>query len=172
MQETYYLDKLYPLQDDVLAIVKGLNLNFYLTGGTALGRCYLNHRYSDDLDFFMNDSDNFKAECSTAINALKNRWTCDVAATSETFARIFLRKENLTLKVDFVNDVPRHYGKIQGFPIFHRVDSWRNILSNKLCALSRSEFKMYLSQSRRVHRGNAFKWASPKNQFLMMNYKF
>ncbi|MCD4795127.1 MAG: nucleotidyl transferase AbiEii/AbiGii toxin family protein [Bacteroidales bacterium] len=27
---------------------------FYLTGGTALVRFYLNHRYSEDLDFFVN----------------------------------------------------------------------------------------------------------------------
>jgi hypothetical protein len=33
------------------------------------------------------------------------------------------------------------FGPIQPSPIFHRVDSWRNILSNKLCALSRLEVK-------------------------------
>jgi len=26
--------------------------SFYLTGGTALSEFYLNHRYSEDLDFF------------------------------------------------------------------------------------------------------------------------
>lgn len=141
MQERYYLDKLYPFQDDVLYVVEALNLNFYLTGGTALGRCYLNHRYSDDLDFFVNDNDHFKMECSAAINALKGQWECDIAVTSATFARIFLKKEKITLKVDFVNDVPIHYGEICSFPLFHRIDSWRNILSNKLCALSRLEVK-------------------------------
>lgn len=25
---------------------------FYFTGGTCLSECYLNHRYSEDLDFF------------------------------------------------------------------------------------------------------------------------
>jgi len=45
------------------------------------------------------------------------------------------------LKVDFVNDVPNHYGEIKRFPLFHRIDSWQNILSNKLCALSRLEAK-------------------------------
>jgi hypothetical protein len=141
MRETFYLDKLYPFQDEVLKIVEGLGLNFYLTGGTALGRCYLKHRYSDDLDFFVNDDENFKKECSTAINLLRNRWECDIAATSETFARIFIKKEIISLKVDFVNDVPKRYGKIVRFPLFYRVDSWRNILSNKLCALSRLEIK-------------------------------
>jgi hypothetical protein len=141
MQETYYIDKLYPFQDEILKIIEDLGLDFYLTGGTALGRCYLNHRYSDDLDFFVNDNDNFKTECNAAINALKDRWTCDIAATSGTFARIFLKTGDITLKVDFVNDVPDHYGKIKRFPLFHRIDSWQNILSNKLCALSRLEVK-------------------------------
>jgi predicted nucleotidyltransferase component of viral defense system len=141
MQETYYIDKLYPFQDEILKIIEDLNLEFYLTGGTALGRCYLNHRYSDDLDFFVNDNDNFKTECNAAIKALKDRWKCDIAATSGTFARIFLKTRDITLKVDFVNDVPDHFGEIKRFALFHRIDSWRNILSNKLCALSRLEVK-------------------------------
>ena len=130
-----------PFRTKSWKIIEDLNLDFYLTGGTALGRCYLNHRYSDDLDFFVNDNDNFKTECNAAINALKDRWTCDIAATSGTFARIFLKTGDITLKVDFVNDVPDHYGEIKRFPLFHRIDSWQNILSNKLCALSRLEVK-------------------------------
>jgi predicted nucleotidyltransferase component of viral defense system len=122
-------------------VVEDLNLNFYLTGGTALGRCYLNHRYSDDLDLFVNDNDSFQTECNDAIDALKEHWVCDVAATSKTFARVFVKEEKITLKVDFVNDVPHRYGDIEGATLFHRVDSWRNILSNKLCALSRLEIK-------------------------------
>jgi hypothetical protein len=141
MRETFYLDKLYPFQDEVLELVEGLDLNFYLTGGTALGRCYLNHRYSDGLDFFVNDEDHFKAECSAAIQAVKNRWACDIAATSETFARIFIKKDKIFLKVDFVNDIAAHFGDVQRFPLFHRVGPWRNILSNKLCALSRLDVK-------------------------------
>ncbi|NLV20085.1 MAG: nucleotidyl transferase AbiEii/AbiGii toxin family protein [Bacteroidetes bacterium] len=47
--------KLYLLQDKFLKWWADLGLPFYLTGGTALGRFYLNHRYSEDLDFFVND---------------------------------------------------------------------------------------------------------------------
>jgi hypothetical protein len=35
-----------------------------------------------------------------------------------------------TLKIDFVNDIPSHFGEIQQFALFHRVDSWRNIPVN------------------------------------------
>ena len=141
MLETYYLDKLYPFQDKILKLVEQLDLDFYLTGGTALGRCYLNHRYSDDLDFFVNRHKHFRKQCTRAIDALKKNWTCDVASTSDTFLRIFVEADEIAMKIDFVNDVPSHFGDIQQSPVFHRIDSWRNILSNKICALSRLEAK-------------------------------
>lgn len=56
---SYYTDTLYPLQDKVLKIIDALGTPFYLTGGTALSRCYLHHRYSDDLDFFVNNEPKF-----------------------------------------------------------------------------------------------------------------
>ena len=51
---SYYNDSLYPLQDRVLKAIQAAQTPFYLTGGTALSRCYFNHRYSDDLGFFVN----------------------------------------------------------------------------------------------------------------------
>ena len=45
------------------------------------------------------------------------------------------------LQMDFVNDVPFHYGELEHCKIYDRVDNWRNILSNKICALSRLESK-------------------------------
>lgn len=85
MSESYYRDQLYPLQDKVLYCIDKINTPFYLTGGTALSRCYLDHRYSDDLDFFQN-----------------------------------------------------HKGALTAHPLFSKIDSWENILSNKITALSRN----------------------------------
>jgi len=42
--------------------VEKLPVDFYLTGGTVLSRAYLNHRYSDDLDFFVNQNPNFEKQ--------------------------------------------------------------------------------------------------------------
>ena len=110
--------------------------------GTALSRCYLNHRYSDDLDFFVNNHSGFKDQCNKVIAFFKqSEWDYDVATTSDTFLRLFLENDNMTMKVDFVNDVPFHYGEFEKLPIFHRVDNWRNILSNKVSALNRLEAK-------------------------------
>lgn len=159
MPEIYYRDRLYPFQDRILKVVEGLNLDFYLTGGTALGRCYLNHRYSDDLDFFVNGHEQFKQQCSLAIDGLKSIWPCEVAATSDTFVRIFVESEGIELKIDFVNDVPAHFGEILHTTLFHRIDSWRNILSNKLCSLGRLEIKD-IADVVFISRAYSFDWES------------
>ncbi|MDR0551108.1 MAG: nucleotidyl transferase AbiEii/AbiGii toxin family protein [Spirochaetaceae bacterium] len=44
---------------------------FFLTGGTALSRAYYNHRYSDDLDFFLDNSDIYNEQLNTALAMLK-----------------------------------------------------------------------------------------------------
>ena len=141
MPETFYPDRIYPFQDKILQAVEAANLDFYLTGGTALGRCYLGHRYSDDLDFFVNDHKEFKKQCALAVDIFKNNWKCNIETTSSSFVRLFVIEGSTSLKVDFVNDIPFHHGTFKNFTIFHRVDNWRNILSNKLCALSRLEAK-------------------------------
>lgn len=141
MPGKYYLDKLYLLQDKILNVIRQLELDFYLTGGTALGRCYLNHRYSDDLDFFTNDNKDFNEQCRMAVDSLKSSWHLDVVTASASFVRVYVKFEEQTLKIDFVNDVPAHFGDILKSKIFNRIDSWQNILSFKICALSRLEAK-------------------------------
>ena len=163
MPDKYYLDTLYPFQDKVLKILENLKLDFYLTGGTALGRCYLKHRYSDDLDFFVNGHNDFKQQGNTAIKALKEQWTCDVATSSDTSIRIFVEQEEKSLKIDFVNDVPSHFGELQHSSIFHRIDSWRNILSNKICTLSRFEAKD-IADIVFIARHYSFEWETILNE--------
>lgn len=70
MHEDYYQKNLYPLQDKVLQIVGAVDNNFYLTGGTALSRAYLHHRFSDDLDFFVNADETFKDQVEQIYSAL------------------------------------------------------------------------------------------------------
>jgi len=142
MQEKFYQNKMYPFQDKVLKAIERLHVDFYLTGGTALSRCYLKHRYSDDLDFFVNDHNDFKNQCNRVITFLKkSNWECDVTSTSDSFVRVFLEDGPLSMKIDFVNDVPFHYGKLEDFSIYSKIDNWRNILSNKISALGRMEAK-------------------------------
>ncbi len=50
-------------------------------------------------------------------------------------------QQNVKLQLDFINDVARHYGEFWHHPTAGKIDSWQNILSNKITALFRSEPK-------------------------------
>ena len=142
MQKNYYQNILYPLQDKVLGIVEELAVDFYLTGGTALSRAYLNHRYSDDLDFFVNQNPAFGKQVGEVIKSLKNiGLEIEIAVTGDSFARVLVNQEKAILKIDFVNDVQYRVGEPVSTKLFYKTDTFENILSNKLTALSRHSEK-------------------------------
>jgi predicted nucleotidyltransferase component of viral defense system len=64
----YYTNVLYPLQDKAIPAFK--DSPFYLTGGTTLSRGYYNHRYSDDLDYFVNFHPQFEKLAQILIQKL------------------------------------------------------------------------------------------------------
>ena len=65
----------------------------------------------------------------------------ELGTASESFLWITILKDEVSLKIDFVNDVIYHYGDFEAAHFFNKIDSWRNILSNKLSAVSRLEPK-------------------------------
>jgi hypothetical protein len=138
----YYEEKLYPLQDGVMNIIARSDTDFFLTGGTALSRTYYNHRYSDDLDFFVNQSQTYDEQLDSVFaRLLENGYIWDTERSftrAEYFATITVRKaSDAALKLDFVNDTAPHFGEIIRTDLFCRIDSLRNILSNKLSAIFR-----------------------------------
>jgi len=137
MTDKFFPQELYPFQDQVLRIIHPLKTGFYLTGGTAVSRGYLQHRYSDDLDFFVNDEEQFGLWGERIIQALNARaeWKLDVGLRQPRFIRLSLLKDNINLKLEFVNDVPAHVGEIKEHPLLGRLDSPENILANKLTAI-------------------------------------
>jgi hypothetical protein len=142
MHADYYQNILYPLQDKVLKIVASLPVDFYLTGGTALSRAYLHHRYSDDLDFFVNNRSDFKSQVSAVIKSMTEYGLLfDTSVADDGYARIFVFDADHTLKLDFVNDVPFRSGIPLVTKLFERTDNLRNILSNKITALGRYSAK-------------------------------
>ncbi len=169
----FYFNNLYPLQDEVLKVVAGCTTDFYLTGGTALSRFYLQHRFSDDLDFFVNDAANFTAQWDLIFSALKKSTIAiTVAKKANDFIRITCSNDKqVEMKVDFVNDVPYHSGNTQMFGLFPRVDGWWNILSNKICALERREPKdvadiLFLCKRYRFAWKNVFQEAAQKTTYI------
>ena len=137
MDSDHYFSFLYPLQDRVLQILNTVETGFYLTGGTAASRGYLNHRFSDDLDLFANDDTRFKLWVDRIIHALSNAedWKVEILLRDERFARISLIQQDLLLQLELVNDVPAHVGDIRFHSVLGRLDSPENILANKITAL-------------------------------------
>lgn len=135
---TYFANELYPLQDKVLATIDQIKTPFYLTGGTALSRCYFHHRHSEDLDLFVNQREDFADQLDRILISLK-LYNLQINQRSKTYYS--LQVENI-LKLDLVNDVASRVGEITPHDIFSRIDSIDNILANKISALiSRDEPK-------------------------------
>ena len=149
--EKYYTEKLYPLQVGILKTVKELNLPFYLTGGTALSRFYFNHRFSDDLDLFVNADEKYSSYVEKLLSYLeKNKSTLGISINyerltkSENYTQLFLSGDQVELKIDLINDIAVYFGEFENDEELGKVDNWRNILSNKVSALFRFEIKDYV----------------------------
>jgi hypothetical protein len=133
----FFFDTLYPLQDQVLGLIHQVDTGFYLTGGTAASRGYLNHRFSDDLDLFVNDDSHFGLWAERMIQALLQVQAGDVTVglREERFVRLTFTQRDVALKIEMINDVPAHVGAIHEHPVLGRLDSAENILANKITAL-------------------------------------
>jgi predicted nucleotidyltransferase component of viral defense system len=109
---------------------------FYLTGGTALAAFYLEHRYSDDLDFFTSVSDFPQLLVEKFVADVKKEIGADDIAYRRLYDRriFFLKKKEEELKMEFT---------LYPFPQLHEpeprdgvpVDSLLDIAANKLMAL-------------------------------------
>lgn len=144
MDQDYFLKQLYPFQDRVLSILNKLETGFYLSGGTALSRGYINHRFSDDLDLFVNDDDRFGLWAEQIIASLNSSpsWQTQVLLRDERFVRLNLHTSGINLKIELINDVPARVGDPWLHPLLGKIDTAENILANKITAvLVRSEPK-------------------------------
>ncbi len=141
MQDSFYKDKLYPLQDKILLQLSQINSPFYLTGGTALSRFMLHHRYSEDLDLFVNRDVNFRQEVEKVLAAVKQSGHLEVTTRGEDFLRVIVSHDNVPLKLEFINDVSYRVGMLTRHSLGFLVDTWENILANKISALSRHAAK-------------------------------
>lgn len=155
MEKKVDYQKLYALQDEVLAIVFGLENSFYLTGGTALHRFYYNYRYSDDLNFFVNNDNIFGESIFEVIDTLvEKEYSVEHTVKAKDFHRVII---NHSLQLDFVNDRVHREGKskvINGF----RVDNKINILANKVTAIiGRDEEKDFFDLFS-LAKNEAFNW--------------
>ena len=130
--------QLYAMQDGALACLRAVDHGFYLTGGTALARGYYQHRYSEDLEFFVNDLPEFELwrdRCLEAVRlSLPAGQTLEILLREARFGRVVVHGP-VDLKLEFINDVPCRAGKPWMHPQLGRLDTKENILANKISAL-------------------------------------
>ena len=111
-----------------------LSERFYLTGGTALSAFYLHHRWSEDMDFFSEES----VQIEEVLGLVKSLPLTRQPEYERKYDRkIFLLRfsESEVMKVEFTT---------YPFPRFERgpvvdgvqIDSLKDILANKLAALT------------------------------------
>lgn len=147
--------ELYSLQDKVLAVVFQVQSEFYLTGGTCLSRFYIEKRYSDDLDFFTNQSPRYSFEIKKIKKALEENFQLTTEVQSKDFTRF---KVDDLLQLDFVNDISFRYKDVVVDENNYLLDNIENILSNKITAVigrdnPKDIFDIYL-----IYKFYSFEW--------------
>lgn len=120
------------MQDKVLDLVFAIENEFYLTGGTCLSRFYVEKRYSDDLDFFTNNSSRYSFAVKNIKKELMKVFELKVEVDSKDFIRF---RVNDLLQIDFVNDVSMRYKDVVVTKEKYLIDNIDNILSNKITAV-------------------------------------
>ena len=141
MSASFYNEELYPLQDDILTEVGKVKTPFYLTGGTAISRFMLQHRYSDDLDFFLNRHPDFQRHVDVLVNTARQCGEVAISFRGEDILRVMVTRGTVSLKLEFVNDVAYRVDVPQKHAKGFLLDTWENILAYKITALSRQAAK-------------------------------
>ena len=147
--------ELYSLQDKVLAVIFQEQSEFYLTGGTCLSRFYIEKRYSDDLDFFTNQSPRYSFEIKKIKKALEENFQLTTEVQSKDFTRF---KVDGLLQLGFVNDISFRYKDVVVDENNYLLDNIENILSNKITAVigrdnPKDIFDIYL-----IYKFYSFEW--------------
>ena len=129
-----------PIQQHFLTTLLGdpyISATFYLTGGTALAACYLNHRQSEDIDLFSTqalDEPRVAAAISQRIGPIAK--TIDYVRIHDRLGYTISFPNNQKLKVDVVSypyeQLENSEKSYQGL----RIDSIADIGVNKLMTIS------------------------------------
>lgn len=118
--------------------------HFYLSGGTALAGFYLDHRYSEDIDLFTQDTSKIM-EVRPIVEASLKSCGLEVTGRRESEEMLEyklqpdLQSPGALRKIDVVRDTVPIFSRPQMFGVI-RVDSLLNIAVNKVAAIfSRSD---------------------------------
>jgi len=150
---------LYELQDNILHIIKNELGPFYLTGGTALSRYYLSHRYSEDLDFFCHEEEEFSIAVDDVARLLVNSGMLDeqIVQRMRSYVRMFVGTVS-KLKIEFVYEETAgigDYNVVDGI----KIDNPKNILANKICCIVGRDEPKDVFDIVSIAKSYSFNWA-------------
>jgi Nucleotidyl transferase AbiEii toxin, Type IV TA system len=140
-ERAHYEGTLYPLQDRVLAVASSYGDALVLTGGTALARLYLHHRFSDDLDLFSGQGHAgvLGRDFANALTAAG--LAVEPVTESPAFMRMWVGDERARVQVDVAPDSPRVDAPVRSALGVH-AHTLRDIAANKIGAFEdRTEVK-------------------------------
>ena len=145
------MEILTPFQKQILTAIgnSDLSSSFYLTGDMALAAYYLQHRFSEDLDFFATAQEALTG-VTTIISAIAHQLHASVefTRTFPTFVECFITgpSSGERVKIDFAFDTPFRLQPTEMDPQYGiQVDNVTDIACNKLSALfDRSEPKDFV----------------------------
>jgi len=121
---------------DKIAEIKYFKSNFYFTGGTALSAFYLQHRYSEDMDFF-SEKELDNSLVFEFIDKLAKQYRFTFTSQFKEIVYIFnlAFKNGVNLKIDFGIYPHKRVGKGIIFEGFN-IDSLLDIAINKLVSIN------------------------------------
>ena len=129
-----------PLQERCLRIFPSVDGSgeFYLTGGTALAHFYLQHRKSEDLDFFTSVEGLIPSFSKLLVEQLCQRGlSAKIQRGFHSFSEILVSLNNETTIIHLAQDAVFRFEpvcEVTEFPGL-KVDPLKDIASNKLLAL-------------------------------------
>ena len=136
-----YEGVLYPLQDRILAVAATYGDALVLTGGTALARLYLHHRYSDDLDLFTLEPKPGELGRAFANTLQAHGLIIEPVTEAVAFLRMWVGDGEHRVRVDIAPDAQRVDPPAPSALGVH-IHTLRDIAANKIGAFEdRSEVK-------------------------------
>jgi len=151
-EAAYYTERLYTLQDRIFGVVASYEESLVLTGGTALARLYLGHRFSDDIDLFTAQPQAGRLGRDLANALIAAGFDVEPVQASPDFFRGMISDGLTRVQLDVAPDSPRVVVPLRtALGIF--AHSLRDIAANKISAYeNRVEVKdaidlYYLSKS-------------------------
>ena len=167
--------ELYTLQDKVLSALSGHFGPFCLTGGAALSRYYLNHRFTFDLDLSVNLLPCFLRKSAPVVDLLKTQFhvTDDNLDVYPRYFHLWIQGRD-KLKISLSNDISEQLG----LPIMSGrvpVDNMKNMLVKKLkTILERDDPKdlfdiLSIASAFSFHWGDILKHAQKKAIMAQVN---